>query len=397
MPLLTRLYTPTHFASVNLFAQVVAGVAISLTWRLEYLVMLPKNEHQAGLMLRFLASMGSILAIIATILAWMAGERLAELLGDAGLAPWLPLAPLSAWLFCMSIGLQQAVQRSVDFRNSGLSEISGKAGYIASALIGSVWLPSVGGLLMGATFGAAAKCLWLWHALPRSVGTKVNSIKALLNEGAKPYLRLAASTTFANSLALVSGTAPLIYMAKAYGYENLGQFTLVVSTLYLPSSLLGSAIGQVYYQRAAQLHAVGLSFYPLWRATAWQLTKVGIPLYLGIAILSPWAYPLLFGDQWNAAGQYGRLMAIAAGMSFITSPLDRTSLVVQSWWYQIAWNVARTFSILTVIWLAETFSWDIWQYLGAIVCQMCAMYLTDWIFGMQFALAKSQPAIRYGK
>lgn len=388
MPLLTRLYEPTHFATVNLFAQAVAGIAILLTWRLEYLVMLPKDEWHARTMLRLIAWFGALTAMIATVLASMLREELAQLLGDITLAPWLILAPLAAWLFCMSIGLQQTVQRSTDFRNAGFSEVMGKTGYVTTAFAGTYWLPSVGGLLTSAMFGSASKCLWLWQAIPRIANVKSGSLEMRINEAIRPYLRLAASMTFANSLSLISGAAPLVYMAKAYGNDSLGQFVLVVSTLYLPSSFLGNAVGQVYYQRAAQLHANGQPFYDLWRKTAWQLARIGAPLYLTIAILSPWAYPLIFGDQWHTAGEYASLMAIAAGMAFMTSPLDRTSLVVQAWWYQIAWNLARLLTVFSAIWISEKFGLDDRQYLSTLIFQMSSLYLIDWFASRQFAQPK---------
>jgi teichuronic acid exporter len=391
MPLFTRLYSPSHFATVAIFAQVVAGLAIFFTWRLEYLVMLPKDTSDAHMMLRFISWIGALFALFAIIIAWVSGDTLAALLGDATLEQWLPLAPLAAWLFCVSVGLQHMVQRLEDFRNTGLSEVIGKAGYITSALVGVVFLPSVGGLLVSAMVGSGAKCLWLARVFQSSNIAISQPLATRIKSAVMPHLRLAGSMTFATLLSFVSGAAPLIYMAKAHGHESMGQFGLVISTLYLPSSLIGNAIGQVYYQRAAQQYSNGQPIYKLWHDTAWHLARIGIPIYSVIAILAPWAYPIFFGEQWSSAGEYARLMAVAAGMSFLSTPLDKTSLVVQAWWYQIVWNIARTLTILAVIWMSEVFKWDIYQYLLAIVIQMCGMYLIDWISSMRFAAAKSRP------
>ena len=388
MPLLTRLYAPANFATLNLFMQVVAGLTIILTWRFEYLVMLPKDDAQAQIILRVITLAGLIAAVLATLVAWFAGNKLAMLLGDTALAPWLLLAPLTAWLICVSIGLQQAVQRRQDFRNAGFSEVMSKSGYTASALAGSPWLPHIGGLMCSAAVGAGAKSLWLWRTLRAGATVPTSKVTIRPSDAIRPYRLLAGSMSFSNLLAMITSAAPMIFIAKVYGSDALGQFSLVVSTLYLPSGLLGNAIGQVYYQRAAQRHAQGEAFDDLWRVTAWQLAKIGVPLYTCIALLSGWAYPFLFGNQWHAAGQYAMLMAVAAGLSFITSPLDRTSLVVKAWWYLPLWHTARAVTTVAVVWTAWRWDWSVLQFLLVLVVQMSIMYLADWLTGRWFAMRR---------
>lgn len=385
MPLLTRLYAPTAFATLNLFTQVVMGLAIVLTWRFEYMVMLPKDDAQARAILRTVAWGGATTAAVATLVIWLTGDRLAALLGDATLGPWLALAPLTAWLICLAVGLQQAVQRQQDFRNAGFSEVFSKGGYVASALAGTPWLPQIGGLMASAAVGAAAKSLWLWRTLCARRVTFATEAPVRAGVVIRSYIRLAGAMSVSNLLAMTTSAAPMVFIAKTYGGETLGQFGLVVATLYLPSGLLGNAIGQVYYQRAAQRHAHGEAFNDLWRNTAWQLARLGVPLYVFIAVMSQWAYPFIFGDQWRTAGQFATVMAVAAGMSFITSPLDRTSLVVQAWWYLLLWHAARALTTVAVVSMAWLWHWPPLQFLTALVVQMGAMYAIDWLAGYRFA------------
>ncbi|HTN66975.1 MAG TPA: hypothetical protein VL051_12420, partial [Burkholderiaceae bacterium] len=89
MPILTRLYTPSDFGTLNLFAQVVAVLTIILTWRYEYLIVLPKDESHVRIMFRFLTTVGLIGTIFLTTVGYFYGEHVAKLLGDAQLAIWL--------------------------------------------------------------------------------------------------------------------------------------------------------------------------------------------------------------------------------------------------------------------------------------------------------------------
>ncbi len=388
MPLLTRLYAPGDFAMLNLFMQVVAGLTILLTWRFEYLVMLPKDDCQAYAILRAIAWFSAAMAIFATLVAGLIGDQLAAMLGSRALAPWLALAPITAWFVCLSIGLQQAVQRRQDFRTTGLSEVLGKGGYVASALTGVLWLPQIGGLMASSAVGAGAKAFWLWRKLRIKRASYSNVAPLRAGYVLKPYMRLAGSMSFSNLLGMITSAVPMIFIAKSYGADTLGQYGLVISTLYLPAGLLGNAIGQVYFQRAAQLYSHGEAFDNLWRTTAWQLIRIGVPLYVLIALLSPWAYPFFFGSRWEAAGQYAILLSAAACLSFITSPLDRTCLVVNAWWYAPLWHGSR--SVLTIIltMLASYFRWLFEYYLVVMVIQMGVMYLVDGLASCYFAMQK---------
>lgn len=390
MPLITRLYTPTDLAALNLFAQVVTGLSILLTFRIEYLVMLAKTDTEARQMVRLAGYAGALICVASAMPAWAWRREFAALLGAPDLAPWLLLAPFTAWLLCMSVALQQAVQRQQDYRLAGLSEVMNKGGYVGSALAGSAWTPNTAGLMGSMAAGLAAKCLLLVRTLKRTTPTPRD---AVARHSVAPiftrYFRLAGAMSYSNVVAMITSAAPMVYFANAYGANALGHFGLVTSTLYLPSGLLGNAIGQVYYQRAAQAHLNAQPFDRLWRATAWQLIRLGVPLYIAIAILSPFAYPLIFGSQWTDAGTMAAQMSIAAGMSFITSPLDRTSLVTNAWWYHPIWHTMRAITTLAAIQIAHAFAMPVLEFLWLLVAQMSCLYLIDWFAGRHFA--HSQP------
>ena len=385
MPILTRIYEPEHFAIANIFLQIVSCLAILQSWRIEYFILLCKDKDEAKKVLEFVSCLGITIGTILTIYISFYANEIAHYFGNQNLKSWLILAPLNAWLLCMAVALQQYIQHSLDFKNSGLSETVGKTSYVISGLIGATGIQAFGGLIISAIIGAGCKCIWLWNYSHIKLKWRSKPVLKELQDAIKPYRKLALSTTFASGLSLISGMAPLIFIGKSYGQENLGQLSLVISTLYLPSGLIGGAIGQVFYQRASQLYSQGKPFYNIWRDTAIKLIKIGIPLYICIGILSPLAYPMIFGAKWQQAGEFGLIMAISSGISFVTSPLDRISMIVRAWKYQIIWNLLRVSCVFFVIYCAILFKWSIIQFLIAHVIQMSIVYLVDWLAGMRFA------------
>ena len=144
------------------------------------------------------------------------------------------------------------------------------------------------------------------------------------------------------------------------------------------------------YQRAAKQWADGQGFEALWRQTASRLALIGTPIYLGIAVLSPWAYPLLFGAQWTEAGRLAPWMALPALCAFISTPLERSCLVTGRWKYQMAWHGMRAVTTLAIVGLASRLGLGFHAFLQLLVLQMSALYLID--LAMEHRFSRLRPS-----
>lgn len=389
MPLLTRLYAPSDFAALNLFSQAVAGLAILLTLRFEYLVMLPADQAVADGVLRLTFRLGAVHVLWFTPLLAYLPNQWVWLREQGVVADWLWLAPLSAWAVSLAVGAQQAVQRSGDFRSSASSEFVGRCAYVASALIGVLALPNLSGLMTSTLVSASAKLAWLFRVGRELLWTVVCSSKVSVPSDIR---RMAISTSASNLISLFTGMAPMIFIADKYGASSLGQYGLVVSTLYLPSSLLGQAIGQVYYQRACRLHGDGVAFTEILVKTSKNLAKISFPLYGLIALVAPWVYPLVFGPEWGKSGEMARWLCIAAAAGFLSTPLDRSSLIVGAWWYLSAWHAWRALTTAACLFYSTVYGLTIENCIAMLSLQNAFAYTIDWVSSYIFSL-KSRPLL----
>lgn len=382
MPVLTRLYAPSDFAALNLFTQFVAGLAILLTLRFEYLVMLPAEQSESDSVLRLTFFLGAGHVLWLMPLLWFLPDRWAWLRSQGVIANWVWLAPISAFAMSLAVGFQQAVQRRGDFGSSAMSELVGRSAYVVCAMVGTLALPNIWGLMAGTLVNGSAKLVWLMRSgrelargwfQPRHVPI------------AKSIHRMALSTSLSNLISMFSGMAPMIFIADHYGANALGQYGLVVSTLYLPSLLLGQAIGQVYYQRACRLQGDGVPFKDLVIATSLSLAKVGVPLYALIALLAPLFYPIVFGAEWERAGELARWLCIAAAAGFLSTPLDRTSLIVGAWWYLSAWHTLRAAMTAACLFASVVYPIPLVTCVLLLSLQNALAYGVDWMASYLFA------------
>ncbi len=388
MPLLTRLYAPDAFAALSVFTQATALMAVVISWRFEYAVPLPRRAVDASAVVVLVVSLCGLGAV-----AWsgIATQLPSHFMDRAAVVPqalwWL--VPITAALLSISVALQHATQRRRDYRRAGLAEIGSKLAYFATAMLGLYLLPPPYGLLLAVVVGSVAKIVQLLGPrtakAPRICIKRLRTWLRLVKDNARRYRGLSGSMVGSHLMLTFTGLIPILYLAMTYGTDALGQWSLVQSTTYLPSALVGAAIGQVYYQRAAQARAEKRDFFDLWQATARRLAFAGVPCFVGLAAVSPWLYPFVFGAQWELAGKLASIQCLSAFLAFLTTPLDRTCIVVGVWRYIPTWHFSRLVTTVAVVALAQLFDWSLYGFIGALTAQSSALYLVDFLVQRHFA------------
>lgn len=381
LPVFSRLFTPTDFAVQNLFGQIAGFVTVAATLRYEYFVQLPKRHRDGLHLIQLVAILGFLATVLLTPVAWLFRGTFARWAGNAALAPWLVFVPVTGMAISLGVAVQAGAQRRRLFRRSGEAEVAGKVGYACAILAGWCILPGAGGLVMGWLGASLGKIAWLLRGTLRvSCGRFVDLLRL-----ARAYARMAGSLALSHGLLACTVAIPSVFIARTYGSATLGQYALAFLVVCLPSALLGGAIGNVFYQRAAECWAQGSSFVDIWGSTAKKLLLIGLPLFGAAVLTLPWLFPLLFGKVWRPAGHYSAILAISAFFSFITSPLDKACLVVKAWLYIPLWHAARTATTGMVAGMALLFHWDMDIFIAILVVQQILLYLIDYLAEWRFA------------
>ncbi len=394
LPIITRLYTPTDFALQVLFVQITAFITTIITLRYEFFIQLPKKDSDVKNLIYLVILLAITGTIVISPLIWLFRESIANLLGNPALAPWLVIVPLSAAVFSVAIALQHFMQRNREFRLSSLSELASKGTYVGTVLAGYWLFPTPTGLILAHICSSIGKIVFLTRSGKYKIFQKKKLGKLFhfyttdsgqLIHIAKIYFKLSWSLILSHVMLSITTLFPLIFIAKNYGSHTLGQFALVISTVYLPSGLVGRAIGQVYYQRAAENWNNGKNFIDLWHLTAKKLILIGLLPYAMLAILAPVVYPLIFGSNWAEAGEFARLVAVSGFFSFISSPLDRACLVVGAWWYMPSWHMARAVTTGLVVSVTSHYGLNVMDFVSLLVAQMTILYIVDYWAEWRFA------------
>lgn len=383
LPLITRLFHPADIGVLNLFMQFMALTTILISLRVEHVVMLPKTNDAAKELVGFVTGFGAMSC------AGLTG--ICVVLVMAGVIPveyqiWALILPLTSFLIVFAQATQQLSQRSEDFRRSGMSEVANRAGNgIVSIVAGFLGFPGIW-LGVATAAGFVSKLLVVGGAL-RSVSFAPvrGALTGQTRIRAQGLEKLLGSMIVSHGMLAITTLTPLAYIGYRYGEEFAGQFALVLGTLALPTTLVGNAIGQVFYQRASQLFANGSTFSALLLANSRLLFFIALPAFLFVALTGPFLYPLVFGSQWYFAGETAQIYAVAAAFSFMTVPFDRSGLIVNAWWYGPSWHFGRLVTTLGVVILSEAVAAPYLTFVVLLTIQSLLLYIVDGVASFLFS------------
>jgi O-antigen/teichoic acid export membrane protein len=378
IPVLSRIYSPEHFALQSIFLQVVMFLTGVMTWRYEYFFQLLGQPSQAKLLFIWIVKLGIFTGVFFTIALHWFGPTIAQLSGAKELNAYLYLAPLSAFFISVALGLQHSVQKEGMFKVSAASEVVGKLSYVGSGVLLSPF--GAIGIVVTSLFSAIGKIVYMRKRLLELFVAKSEVNPHQLHPRAL-HAKGANAMVMSHLFLTVSSAAPILFISYQYGVQTLGQFTMVMATIFLPSGLLGLAIGQVFYQRAAQYFLEGHDIKYIWWGTVRKLVIFGFPIYFLSVLLSGYVYPLVLGSQWESAGKYAQVFSVAAFFAFISTPLDRISLILRVNTYLPIIHLLRMLATGVVVLIAVYADLSFTEYLVALTFQMSSLYFVDMVCG----------------
>lgn len=329
LPFVTRRYDPAAFGMHALITSFVGVASVGACLCLELAVVSGQNDAAADDLFA-----GAIMSTVLT--TTLAAVVFATLVGmhwfGYGNLPWWSVF-IAAALIGLN-GLYSAAryrtlreQRYSALARAALVQNGGRAvGPLGWHLVLTGWTGLSLGELTGRLLGVRGLLLPL---LPRLRDSAVWG-------NARRWWSLVRSerrfTAALLSLVLIDATASLLIaplLAAAYGADAAGEYFLVSTLLVAPSALIGFAIADVMHVRGARLHLEAPHELPAFmHRFALLLLLVGCAVYLPVAGLAPWAFPLLFGERWARAAQIAQALTPFMIVGFVANPSARLMTAV---------------------------------------------------------------------
>lgn len=326
MPFATRLYTPGDFTLLAVYVGLVSTIAVAASLRLEVAIPLAATDAEAAQLLAL--SLISVMGVGGgtLILALVAPQQIAVVLGKPELGRYLWLVSLGVMLAASYSALQFWATRARRFGSIARTRVT-QSVMSASAILGMGWLGIAPlGLLLGNMFNLGAggvrlgiETLTRDRAIFQSISW-TNLRKCLQSHCRYPLYSMP------ESLANVAGLHVSMILVAALAGVEAGFLLLAMQVMMVPMTLLGSSISQVYLSRAAEeMRNERLASFTL--QIMQRLVRIGVGPIVFVGLISPVVFPLVFGTEWRRSGEIVTLLVPWMAIQFVASPVSTVMYV----------------------------------------------------------------------
>ena len=325
-PIITRMYSPEAFGLSALFSSVTAIIAIIACLRYDPAIMLPLKEEDAANLLALSFISATIMGSITALVIWLCGDELLRLVNAQALQQYLWLVPISVFLSGISLAMNYWNSRTKKFGRLSIARVAASiAGTGTQVGAGFAGHPTGGSLIGAGVLALIISTLLLsiqiWRTdiriFKESIGYKrvVSTLKR--------YKRFPIFDSWATLLNTVSWQLPIFLLSAFFSPKVVGYYSLGMIALQMPMSLVGSAIGQVFFQQAADANFCSKkSLARIVESTFYSLFVIGLfPIFI-LLLAGNDIFIVIFGPNWGEAGVYAQILALWIFFWFIYSPIS---------------------------------------------------------------------------
>ena len=324
-PFITRLYGPEAFGLQGLFMSVVSLLSIIAALGYPTAIVLPKSDADALGLAKLSIAIGFAMALLTTVALVFFGGDLLRLLNAEAISVFLFLIPFAMVISVLGSVLAQWLIRKKAYQLTARFAVftallinSSKAGLgilYPSALV--LIVTSAAGSLFGTVL-----TFYGWKRLVKEHGDvqEASAPAATLRQLAASHSDFPLLRTPQNLINAFSQNLPVLLLALYFGASASGQYTIAISVLALPASLIGNSVMAVFYPRITEaIHNGENARSLIVRATLGMAATGALP-YLLVTIAGPFLFALIFGKEWQTAGVYAQLLAVWLFLQYINKP-----------------------------------------------------------------------------
>ncbi|MGF1564646.1 MAG: lipopolysaccharide biosynthesis protein [Flavobacteriales bacterium] len=325
-PVLTRLYSPEEMGELGIYMRAVGFIAAVATLRFELALPLPKRDDHSFVIYRMTLRIALAMLLVLGIagaagLLWVPEQRVKGF--------FLAITLVSAFfLVFTNLGINWAI-RTGAYRKISTSKVVnalgangfrllfGFAGWGAKGLLGATL---IGYGLAALPFVKQAMALFTTYGNQKQPHRE----RVLTRKHREFPLINLPHTAVDLGRELIIG----LLIVQLFNEAVFGSYNHAFTMLRLPVALVGASIGQVLFNRCAELLNQKQTIHVLVARTMLILFGLSVPAFTLVFLYGEPVFTFVFGDQWTDSGLYAETMALWLLLAFISSSLSTLPLVL---------------------------------------------------------------------
>ena len=323
-PIITRLYGPEAFGLVALFTSITGILGVIVCLRYELAIVLPKSDEEAANIFGLCMLLVVVVSTITIPLLIILEQPLVQFLKAPQLGQFFWLIPPTLLISGTFLALNYWNTRTKQFKRLSVARISSSFSTTGTQLgAGFLGYTSGGVLIYANVFGQLVSTSVLGIQIMRdhlSFFKQTISWKGMADTFRR-YSNFPKYDVWSALINQISWQVPVLLLSSFFSTTIVGYYSLGMMMVTLPMSLIGGAIAQVFFQRAAIAQHEG-SLAIIFEDAYSFLIKISLFPLLLLTFIGQDLFILIFGPSWGEAGFYIQILSVWAVFFFISSPIS---------------------------------------------------------------------------
>jgi O-antigen/teichoic acid export membrane protein len=328
-PILTRIYTPDDFGIFALYMSLTSIVSIVATGRYELAVMLPDKDEDAVNIAALSFAISFFLSFATLLVVWMFNSSITRLLGAPEISRWLYFIPLSILLTGMYNTMNYWSNRKMQYKRLAISRVTQAVATSCTNLGMGYEKLGTSGLILGGIVGQSFATGVLGWQVMKEDKDKIEMIsKKEIAINAKKYDSFPKINSLHAFVDMLQSSSVVVIISVFFGSMVLGFYSMTLRVLKAPAGLIGSSMGQVFYQKASDTYNKNGDLKSVVKNTMIKLALISLPIFTLLIIFGSDLFAFVFGERWRESGVYAQILSPWIFLNFITSPISQVPLIV---------------------------------------------------------------------
>lgn len=350
IPIITRLYSPSDYGIFQLFLSTSSILAIISCYSYQLSIMLPKEDEDSVNIVSLCIILVILNSFFFGIIIFFFSDWISELLHAPMLSQYLFLMPFVVLFNGIMIVMNYWLSRKEQFGIIAISQLTNSSSCRVLQIVYCICFSSspfglIFGIFVGYFLGSVVMIKGFFSAIPSFKGISIRKIREMAVTY-KKFPLFSSWSAVSNSISIQ--IAPFM-LAVYFSPTVVGLFGMAHIAVNMPMNLVGTAIGQVFFQKVSyEKNTTGIVKYVV-KEIHQRLITIGLFPILVLMIIGEDLFSFVLGVQWSTAGEYARILAPWILLVFIASPLTHIFSIMELQKKGLIFNLIILLSRLIVL------------------------------------------------
>lgn len=359
-PIITRLYSAEQYGVLTVYIAFLGMINLLGAVSYDSAIPIADDDEKAFnvlilcLLILFFATSILFFAVV------IAGELFLGLFKAEEIVQYKYFIPIGFFLTGLYTVMSEWAFRKRNFKSITVTKysqsITGNSTKIGLGLlnVGAV------GLIVGNILSQSAGIFTL---IKPNIGEFKEMIKSVegqkIKKLAKRYIRFPLYTAPGLFILSASGQLPTIFMSSLYGSTTVGLYGLARGITFLPMTIIGKSVQDVFYGEAASIGRTNpMRIKELSNKLLKKLILMASIPMITLILFGPTLFAFVFGAEWRVAGMFARILSIEVFFHFIFHPISTVFSIFEQQKKSLFIYILKLILVLVVFISAKIFIFD---------------------------------------